>query len=73
MRKRGAHKLKSEGLGDWGRRRVEADLSLRDLGELTGINRGLLSMLDRGQFIPSPAQSQRLLDAYANGKARLAD
>ena len=71
MRVRGKRQLK-QGPSEWSRRRVNADLSLRDLAELTGINAGLLSMLEAGRWLPDPDQSARLLDAYANGKGRLA-
>lgn len=34
--------------------RVARKLSLRDLQEATGINRGLLSQMERGRLIPEP-------------------
>ena len=70
MRNRGKRTLR-QGPSDWSRRRVEADLSLRDLAELTGINAGLLSMLEQGRWIPDPDQSAKLLDAFVAGKGRL--
>lgn len=53
---------------DWGRLRVEADLSLRDLERLTGINRGYLSMLERGRYLPSPDETRRILNALEGAK-----
>ena len=62
MRNRGKRQLKP-GPTDWGRRRVEADLSIRDLADLTGINTGLLSMLERGRWLPTPDEAERITAA----------
>jgi predicted transcriptional regulator len=48
---------------EWGQRRAASHLSLRDLERLTGINRGYLSMLERGRYLPSPDETRRILDA----------
>lgn len=71
MRNRGKRQLRP-GPTEWGKRRVEADLSIRDLEELTGINSGLLSMLERGRWLPTPDEAERISKAFRDGKARLA-
>lgn len=71
MRKRGKRRLSQNATSEWGRRRIAADLSLRDLVELTGINIAFLSLLDHGRYVPTPEEESKLLDAFANGKARL--
>ncbi len=73
MRKRGKRQLSQNATSEWGQRRIAADLSIRDLGELTGINMGLLSLLDRGRYNPTPEETAKLLDAFEHGKARLAE
>lgn len=50
---------------DWGRRRVEAGLSLRDLEAATGINRFYLSMLEKGRWLPTPDEVERIMAATA--------
>lgn len=37
----------------WGKRRVELDLSLRELAELTGLNLGDLSRCESGRMVPT--------------------
>ncbi len=52
----------------WHDLRVEAGLTIRALEraleELTGINRGELSRIERGSAVPRPDQALRLLEAY---------
>lgn len=48
---------------EWGRLRASAGVSLRELERRTGINRGLLSMLDRGRYLPTPAETRKILAA----------
>ena len=43
-----------------GEARRRANLSLRQLEELTGISRGLLSMWERGRYLLTPEQVQRI-------------
>lgn len=73
MRKRGKRQLSPNATSEWGQRRIAADLSIRDMAELTGINLAFLSLLDHGRYTPTPEETEKLLDAYANGKARLAE
>jgi transcriptional regulator with XRE-family HTH domain len=42
--------------------RLERGLSLRALEELTGVNRGILSQLERGRLIPAGDVLERLAD-----------
>jgi predicted transcriptional regulator len=51
----------------WGRPRGAIGLSIRELAERTGINRGEISRIERGRSCPSPDQARRLLDAFDEG------
>lgn len=42
--------------------RLDADLSIRQLSELTGVNKGRLSVIERGA-IPAPRELHAILDA----------
>ena len=53
---------------DWSERRVAADMSLRDLEAATGIHRTILSMLERGRYLPTPDEVERIIEAF-NRKA----
>jgi transcriptional regulator with XRE-family HTH domain len=68
MGNRGKRQLRP-GFTEWGQLRVAADLSLRDLERATRINSGLLSMLERGRWLPSPDEANRILTALAQAKA----
>lgn len=54
---------------EWGQRRAASRLSLRDLERLTGINRGYLSMLERGRYLPTPDETRKILDALDGATA----
>ena len=47
--------------------RADARLSIRDLAGRTGINRGRLSIIERG-VIPSAEELRRILDAIGTAK-----
>lgn len=47
------------------RARLEAGFSLRDLERLTGINRGALSMYERGRLLLTGEQLARVLEVLA--------
>ncbi len=50
------------------RMREAAGLSIRDLSALTGINRGRLSIIERG-VVATEDETQRILKALTDGKA----
>lgn len=52
----------------WRGMRDARHLSLREVEELVGINRGLLSRIEHG-FGPTPDQARRLLAAYDDVEA----
>lgn len=43
--------------------RADRGLSLRDLAKLTGISRGLLSLYERGRYVPTEDEMARLMVA----------
>lgn len=45
----------------WADIRRSAGMSIRDMAEATGINRGTLSKIERGQACPTPSEAHRLL------------
>ena len=47
----------------WAEARRAAGLSLRELEQRSGVNRGLLSLLERGRLIPTPDQAAVILRA----------
>lgn len=49
------------------RMREAAGLSLRDLEKLTGINRGRLSIIERG-VVATPAETRAILDALTGAR-----
>lgn len=57
------------GSSEWGRRRLEAGLSIRDLEARTGIHRTTLSLLERGRLVPTPEESTKILAVYAEATA----
>lgn len=48
----------------WRDLRIEAGLTLRQLEELSGINRGELSRIERGRASVTPDQAITILGAY---------
>lgn len=51
----------------WRRARIEAGVSLRGLESRTGINRGRLSVIERG-VPPSPEEAAKILAALARAE-----
>jgi hypothetical protein len=47
----------------WGPKRVELGLSIRELSERTGVNRGILSMAETGRLIPTAEEWTAVWDA----------
>ncbi len=62
MTNRGKRQLKTGGRA-WGLERVELGLSLRQLADLSGIDRSLLSMAENGRIIPSGDEYRAVNDA----------
>lgn len=71
MTKRGRRKLRA---GDslWGRLRVNADVSIRDLEAATGVHRTTLSMLERGRLVPTPEEAEAIMSALKRLQAEKA-
>ena len=53
---------------DWHDYRVKAGLSIRQLEEATGINRGEISRIEQRRSSPTPIQALRLLVALGLAK-----
>ncbi len=49
--------------------REKAGLSIRDLEKLTGINRGRLSIIERG-VVPTDEEAERILSALVEARNR---
>lgn len=49
---------------EWGELRASAGLSLKQVAKLTGINHGIVSLIESRRLHPTPEQARRLLDAY---------
>ena len=49
----------------WGPRRVAAGISLQQLATVTGISKGLLSLMENGRLIPRGDEHERVMDALA--------
>ncbi len=47
----------------WGARRVRAKVSLRELAAASGINKGLISMMEHGRVMPTSAEYDRIVAA----------
>jgi len=47
-----------------GEARKQAGMSLRELQEATGINRGLLSLWERGRYLLTLDQVQKISEVY---------
>lgn len=52
----------------WRKARIEAGVSLRGLEARTGINRGRLSMIERG-LQPSPGEAAKILAALPRAES----
>lgn len=49
----------------WGTQRVAAGISVRQLEERSGVSRGLISLMERGRFIPDVDQYAAITSALA--------
>ena len=49
--------------------RLESGLSIRQLEMRTGINRGMLSLFERGRYLPTLAEQQRIASALEQARA----
>lgn len=47
----------------WGSERVRLGLSMRDLAELSGVNKGTLSLIEAGRLVPTADQYRDVMDA----------
>ena len=54
----------------WGKRRVEAGLSIKQLEAATGIFRGFLSRMENGVMIPSAEEYEKVEAAIAEAMSR---
>jgi len=50
----------------WGPERVALGISIRRLSELSGVNRGTLSLVEQGRLVPSGADYQKVMRALAD-------
>ena len=55
------------------RRRLEKGMTLRDLGQETGISAGSLSRMERGVSIPRPGTIAKVADALGVTASELLD
>jgi len=62
MKRRGRRKLRAQS-SQWSRLRVDADVSIRDLEEATGVHRTTLSLLEAGRLVPTPEEADAILSA----------
>lgn len=58
------------GSSSWRGLRIQRGISLRRLEMLSGINRGRLSVIERG-LSPSPAEAAAILEVYSRTDIRL--
>ena len=49
----------------WGRRRVEAGVTLSALSAECGVNKGVLSLMENGRVIPTSQEYDAIIDALA--------
>lgn len=71
MNNRGKRQLSTNGSA-WGPQRVALGLSLRQLEQLSGINRGVLSLAEAGRLVPTGEEYQavmKALEAFRDGNA----
>lgn len=47
----------------WGPQRVALGISIRRLAELSGVNRGTLSLVEQGRLVPTGADYQKVMAA----------
>ena len=60
--------LRSGGFA-WGRERVSAGISLKELEERTGINAGFLSRMENGRMVPTAEEFDRVMAVLRAGPA----
>lgn len=51
------------GASPWSLYRVAAGVSLRQVAQLSGVNRGYLSLLEQGRYVPTPAEAKAIVQA----------
>lgn len=51
------------GRSPWSLHRVAAGVSLRQVAAASGINKGMLSLLEQGRYVPSPQEAEAILRA----------
>jgi transcriptional regulator with XRE-family HTH domain len=51
------------GRSPWSLHRVAAGVSMRQVATTSGLNRGLLSLLEQGRYVPSPQEAEAILRA----------
>lgn len=56
----------------WGKRRVELGVSMSELSRLSGVSKGLLSMMEAGRLIPTEDEYGRVTAALDERAASLA-
>jgi len=71
MKRRGRRKLRAQS-SQWSRLRVDADVSIRDLEEATGVHRTTLSLLEAGRLVPTPEEADAILSALKRLQAEKA-
>jgi transcriptional regulator with XRE-family HTH domain len=49
----------------WGQQRVAARVSLRQLANASGINKGVISLMEHGRLIPTGVEYERITAALA--------
>jgi transcriptional regulator with XRE-family HTH domain len=54
----------------WRDLRVDAGLTLRQVEVLSGLNRGIISQIERGRACATPDQATAILDVYRNPTSR---
>lgn len=54
----------------WGPQRVALGLSIRELSRLTGISRGMLSLMEHGRMVPTGEEYSRVMAALENAERR---
>jgi len=53
----------TKGAASWGRLRREADLTLTQLAQRSGLPRSVVGLIDQGRLIPSPSEAAAILRA----------
>lgn len=71
LRPRGRRQPLREASTVYAQRRVALGMSLREVERRTGLNRGFLSMVERGRMIPTADESATLLNFYAEVQSQM--